>query len=172
MNALFQVVNNTIQQSATKSYCWLQQQRHMSKYLSKAAKKRLVLTTKRAHKGFYKGNGATKEGRLTSKGKFIANPLRRLELVIPDLTGFKVRLKKGEMTWNDSICELMSVYAHIGFYILSAQAIYCPKRPEGASRAATKSHQPLVLFSAARDEWSAYLTNIFSMPLYFGSRTK
>ena len=65
----------------------------MSKYLSKAAKKRLVLTTKRAHKGFYKGNGATKEGRLTSKGKFIVDPLRRLQLVIPDLTGFKVRLQ-------------------------------------------------------------------------------
>lgn len=63
----------------------------MSKYLSKSAKKRLVLTTKRARKGFYKGNGATKEGRITSKGKFIVDPLKRLELVIPDLTGFKVR---------------------------------------------------------------------------------
>ena len=66
------------------------QVRDMSKYLSKAGKKRLVLTTKRARKGFYKGNGATKEGRITSKGKFIVDPLKRLELVVPDLTGFKV----------------------------------------------------------------------------------
>lgn len=63
----------------------------MSKYLSKSAKKRLVLTTKRAHKGFYKGRGGTKEGRLTSKGKFVLAPLKRLELMVPDLTGFKVR---------------------------------------------------------------------------------
>ena len=62
----------------------------MSKYISKSAKKRLVLTTKRARKGFYKGNGATKEGRITSKGKFMVDPLKRVELVIPDLTGFKV----------------------------------------------------------------------------------
>lgn len=64
----------------------------MSKYMSKAARKRMPLTTKRARKaGYYKGKGATKEGRLTSKGKFIANPLKKLELVIPDLTGFKLK---------------------------------------------------------------------------------
>ena len=49
-----------------------------------------MLTTKRAHKGFYKGNGATKEGRITSKGKFIVQPWKQVELVVPDLTGFKV----------------------------------------------------------------------------------
>jgi Mitochondrial ribosomal protein L27 len=65
--------------------------RFMSKYLSKAARKRIPLTTKRASRGgFYKGKGSTKEGRLTSKGKFIVDPLKRLELVVPDLTGFKV----------------------------------------------------------------------------------
>jgi large subunit ribosomal protein L41 len=62
----------------------------MSKYLSKSAKKNLPLTTKRAGKGFYKGKGGTKEGRLTSKAKFVVDPLKRLELVVPDLTGFKV----------------------------------------------------------------------------------
>ena len=68
------------------------QVRCMSKYLSKSARKRLPLTTKRASRGgFYKGKGATKEGRLTSKGKFIVNPLKRLELVVPDLTGFKLK---------------------------------------------------------------------------------
>lgn len=70
----------------------LVQTRSMSKYLSKAAKKRLPLTTKRASRGgFYKGKGGTKEGRLNSKGRFIVNPLKRLELVIPDLTGFKLK---------------------------------------------------------------------------------
>jgi hypothetical protein len=66
------------------------QQARGSKYLSRSAKKRLVLTTKRAGKGFYKGNGSTKEGYLTTKGKFVVDRLRRLELVVPDLTGFKV----------------------------------------------------------------------------------
>jgi large subunit ribosomal protein L41 len=67
------------------------QERFMSKYISKSAKKRLVLTTKRAHKGFYKGKGGTKEGRLTSKGKFVVNHLKRLELIVPDLTNFMLK---------------------------------------------------------------------------------
>jgi hypothetical protein len=64
--------------------------RHMSKYLSKAAAKRLPLSTKRARKGYYKGKGGTKEGRLTSKAKFIVDPLKRLQLIVPSLEGFKV----------------------------------------------------------------------------------
>ena len=64
--------------------------RHFSKYLSRSAAKRIPLTTKRAKKGFYKGKGATTEGRITSTGKFIVDWSRRLELVVPDLTGFKV----------------------------------------------------------------------------------
>jgi hypothetical protein len=64
----------------------------MSKYLSKAAAKRLPLNTKRAGKGYYKGKGGTKEGKLNSKGKFIVDPMKRLELIVPDLEGFKVRL--------------------------------------------------------------------------------
>jgi hypothetical protein len=64
--------------------------RGFSKYMSKSAKKRMPLTTKRARKGFYKGKGGTTEGRHTSKGKYMINKLKRLELVIPDLTGFKV----------------------------------------------------------------------------------
>ena len=62
----------------------------MSKYLSKAAAKRLPMTTKRAGKGYYKGKGGTKEGRLTSKGRFIADSKKRLELIVPDLEGFQV----------------------------------------------------------------------------------
>jgi large subunit ribosomal protein L41 len=65
--------------------------RFMSKYLSKSATKRLPLTNKKAKKGYYKGNGATMEGRITSKGKFIADPTKKLQLVIPDLEGFKLK---------------------------------------------------------------------------------
>jgi len=61
--------------------------RFMSKYLSKSATKRLPLTNKKAKKGYYKGNGATNEGRITSKGKFIADPMKKLQLVVPDLEG-------------------------------------------------------------------------------------
>ena len=67
------------------------QQRFMSKYLSKAAAKRLPLNAKRAGKGYYKGKGGTKEGRLTSKGRYIVDHDKRLELIVPDLEGFKVR---------------------------------------------------------------------------------
>jgi len=77
------------------------QTRHMSKYLSKAGKKRIPLTTKRAGKGFYKGKGGTKEGRLTSKGKFVVDPLKRLELVVPDLTGFKVSVTQKKQASYD-----------------------------------------------------------------------
>lgn len=65
--------------------------RCMSKYLSKSATKRLPLTTKRAGKGYYKGKGGTSEGRLTSKGKFIADPLKKLQLIVPDLKGFTLK---------------------------------------------------------------------------------
>lgn len=65
--------------------------RSMSKYLSKAATKRVPLTSKRARKGYYKGNGSTKEGHITSKAKFIVDRSKQVELIVPDLTGFKVR---------------------------------------------------------------------------------
>ena len=65
--------------------------RYMSKYLSRSAAKRLPLNPKRVGKGYYKGKGGTSEGRLTSKGKFIANPLKKLQLMVPDLTGFPLK---------------------------------------------------------------------------------
>ena len=68
-----------------------EQRRFISKYISKSAKKRMPMTTKRAGKGFYKGNRSTKEGTINSKGRFIVNPLRRLELVVPDLEGFALK---------------------------------------------------------------------------------
>lgn len=63
----------------------------MSKFLSKAATKRVPLTSKRARKGFYKGNRATKEGHVNSKGRFIVDKSKRLELIVPDLEGFKLK---------------------------------------------------------------------------------
>jgi hypothetical protein len=42
--------------------------------------------------GFYKGNGCRSEGRITSRGRFIVDRSKRTELVVPDLTGFKVAL--------------------------------------------------------------------------------
>lgn len=65
--------------------------RFMSKYLSKSRTKRLPLTTKKAGKGFYKGNGATKEGHRIKGGKFRLDPEKMLQLMIPDLEGFKLK---------------------------------------------------------------------------------
>lgn len=91
MNAFFSYLFQSVHwlQLRSSSLHHLQQERNMSK-MSHAARKRMPLTTKRAHKGFYKGKGGTKEGRLTSKGKFMVDPFKKLELIIPDLTGFKV----------------------------------------------------------------------------------
>jgi len=63
----------------------------MSKFLSKSARKRQPLTVKRGDKNYYKGKGATKQGRHTSKAKFMVDPKKLLELVFPDLNGFKLK---------------------------------------------------------------------------------
>ena len=65
--------------------------RFMSKYLSKAATKRLPLTTKKAGKGYYKGKGGTTEGHFGKGGRFVRDKTKMLELVVPNLEGFKVR---------------------------------------------------------------------------------
>ena len=67
--------------------------REFSKFVSKSAAKRIPLNAKHARKGYKKGKGCRTEGRLTSKGRFIVNPERRLELVVPDLTGFKLTVR-------------------------------------------------------------------------------
>lgn len=51
----------------------------------------MPLSTKKAASGFYKGKGCRKEGRITSKGKFILDRELCTELVVPDLTGFKLK---------------------------------------------------------------------------------
>lgn len=55
-------------QQVPSSSVFLQQTAEFSKYISKARAKRLPLTTKKAGKGYYKGNGSRKEGYITSKG--------------------------------------------------------------------------------------------------------
>jgi len=62
-----------------------------SKIYGRSRSKRLPMTTKRTKKGFYKGNGATQEGRHTSKGSYVMDRRKILELVVPSLDGFKVR---------------------------------------------------------------------------------
>lgn len=47
----------------------------MAKNLSKAGRKRIPMTSKMGNKNFYKGKGATKEGRVNSKGATQAAPL-------------------------------------------------------------------------------------------------
>lgn len=47
------------------------QKMYFSKYISKARAKRQPLTTKRAGKGYYKGNRCRKEGYLDSRGLLI-----------------------------------------------------------------------------------------------------
>ena len=72
--------------------------REFSKFVSKSAAKRIPLNAKHARKGYKKGKGCRTEGRLTSKGRFIVDPERRLELVVPDLTGFKLKPYVSVMT--------------------------------------------------------------------------
>ena len=71
------------------------QKMQFSKYISNARKKRLPLTTKRAGKGYYKGNGARKEGVINSKARFIQDKEMLTTLVVPDLTGFNLKAYVG-----------------------------------------------------------------------------
>jgi len=68
------------------------QVRDMSKFLSRAAKKRIPLHAKMAGKGFYKGKGGTKEGTFSGRaGRFVLDRDRMLELIVPDLSNFKLK---------------------------------------------------------------------------------
>ncbi len=81
--------------SAQNSANLLTQTASFSKYISKSRTKRLPLTTKKAGKGFYKGNGARKEGHISSKARFTYDPEMMTELVVPDLTNFKLKAYVG-----------------------------------------------------------------------------
>mmetsp|Transcript_1277 Transcript_1277/g.3870 ORF Transcript_1277/g.3870 Transcript_1277/m.3870 type:complete len:123 (+) Transcript_1277:147-515(+) len=65
--------------------------RHMSKYLSKAQTKRQPLNTKWAKKGYVKGKGARSTGHHTSKGKYVIDKNKLVELIVPDLHDFKLK---------------------------------------------------------------------------------
>jgi hypothetical protein len=62
----------------------------LSKYLSKAAKKRIPLHRKHGDKNYYKGTGSAKTGHLNSKGRFQVDPSLLPDIVVPDLSEFKV----------------------------------------------------------------------------------
>lgn len=49
------------------------------------------LTSKRANRRFYKGNGCRNEGVHGKRGRYIVDQDKLLQLEVPDLTGFKVR---------------------------------------------------------------------------------
>jgi hypothetical protein len=110
----------------------------MSKYLSKAGTKRLPLTSKRARKGYYKGNGATKEGHITSKGRFIVDRSKQLELIVPDLTNFKVsNLVIVAFILNVNHFKkhpTLPVVVLIESLCLTAQAVYCIDCAEVSTR--------------------------------------
>jgi hypothetical protein len=82
-----------------------------SKYISKSRAKHLPLNTKFAGKGYKKGYGARRQGRNTSKGTFVTILSRRTELVVPDLTNFKVHL------------YLLSLGTDLLFFL--AQGVHC-----------------------------------------------
>lgn len=50
------------------------------------------LTSKRANRRFYKGNGCRNEGTHAKRGRYVVDSDKLLQLEVPDLTGFKVRL--------------------------------------------------------------------------------
>uniref|UniRef100_A0A7S3PW76 Uncharacterized protein n=1 Tax=Chaetoceros debilis TaxID=122233 RepID=A0A7S3PW76_9STRA len=80
--------------SQAKTQALVQQQhvRHMSKYMSKAGAKRLPLSTKHVRKGYYKGKGHNREGSFVGRaGRFVVQKDKLLELMVPDLTGFKLK---------------------------------------------------------------------------------
>ena len=114
------LVQTRLQQQQQNNNNIIIQTRFISKYISKSMKKRIPLTTKRAGKGYYKGNGATKEGRLTSKGRFIPNRLKMLELVVPDLEGFNVS----------------AVYSTVSYFGWTEKRneIFCCRQNEGSVR--------------------------------------
>lgn len=63
----------------------------MSKYFSKSQTKRQPLNAKWAKKGYVKGKGCRATGRHTRKGKYIIEKSRLFEIVVPDLTDFKLK---------------------------------------------------------------------------------
>jgi hypothetical protein len=91
MNVLgrFTALSGTLSKGNNFAQCT--QTAAFSKYISKSRAKRLPLTTKKAHKGFYKGNGARREGFIDSKARFRFTPGMSTELVVPDLSNTRLK---------------------------------------------------------------------------------
>lgn len=118
--------------------------RQMSKYLSKSATKRLPLSTKRVRKGYYKGKGGTKEGHITSKAKFVVDPKKRLQLIVPDLEGFKVRRTKAWIFLSTFCNEnLILFYLFFVDYFVAAETICSSRRVEASARGKTRDRTTL-----------------------------
>lgn len=49
------------------------------------------LMSKKGNRNFYKGKGCRNEGRHTSKGRYVMNVKKMLDIQCPDLAGFEVR---------------------------------------------------------------------------------
>ncbi|XP_057767813.1 uncharacterized protein LOC130988073 [Salvia miltiorrhiza] len=50
-----------------------------------------ILTSKRSHKGYYKGKNCKPTGFHTRKGGYVVVPEKIPNYVVPDLTGFKLK---------------------------------------------------------------------------------
>ena len=86
--------------------------------MSKSAAKRMPLSPKHARKGFYKGTGGTKQGTFSGRaGRFVLDKNRLIELVVPNLEGFKVSFRlqaRRHMAYD----FFFSVTTHIAFISL------------------------------------------------------
>ncbi|UIZ25409.1 hypothetical protein KXD40_006491 [Peronospora effusa] len=58
------------------------------------------LTSKRANRRFYKGNGCRNEGTHAKRGRYVVDQDKLLQLEVPDLTGFKLKAYVSPLTPN------------------------------------------------------------------------
>ncbi|KAL3658056.1 hypothetical protein V7S43_016900 [Phytophthora oleae] len=58
------------------------------------------LTSKRANRRFYKGNGCRNEGTHAKRGRYVVDEDKLLQLEVPDLTGFKLKAYVSPLTPN------------------------------------------------------------------------
>lgn len=71
------------------------------------------LTSKRANRRFYKGNGCRNEGVHAKRGRYVVDSDKLLTLEVPDLTGFKVRsilcsATRNREDWTPSLSDSRS----------------------------------------------------------------
>ncbi len=76
----------------------------LSKYISRAGRKRIPLHRKHGDKNWYKGTGSAKTGHLNSLGRFRADPELLPNIVVPDLSGFKVSVLGIRVSHVSCVC--------------------------------------------------------------------